>query len=156
MKNDINTLYYGDQKERYNRDNYRTYEASISQTAHYSKARHDRTGAVRKHSGAPYFVHPQGVAKMVQAYRGTKAQIQAAYLHDTMEDTGETADHIAEQFGDDVASIVAELTNDPWEVRRVGKKITSVRNWFHFHTKLYLLNFVICITTKWIIQSLSR
>lgn len=122
LKNDINTLYYGDQKERYNRDNYRTYEASISQTARYSKARHDRTGAVRKHSGAPYFVHPRGVAKMVQAYGGTKAQIQAAYLHDTMEDTGETADHIAEQFGDDVASIVAELTNDPWEVRRVGKE----------------------------------
>lgn len=194
LKKDINTLYYGDRKKRYNRDNARAYEAnefagatheilklfdqwnlgddwygfkfktgeeiaellmeempeqaakypksvfqraavallkagrldlteaSISQTARYSKARHDRTGATRKHSGAPYFVHPQGVAKMVQVYGGTKAQIQAAYLHDTMEDTGETADHIAEQFGDEVASIVAELTNDPYEVSRLGKE----------------------------------
>ena len=97
-------------------------EASNAATRRYAKARHDRTGVTRKHSGEPYFVHPDSVAKLVQAYGGTEAQIQAAYLHDTMEDTGETADHIAELFGDEVASIVSEITNDPWEVRRLGKE----------------------------------
>ena len=97
-------------------------EASNAATRRYAKARHDRTGAIRKSSGKPYFVHPDGVAQIVMVYGGTDAQIQAAYLHDTMEDTGETADHIAELFGEDVASIVSEITNDPWEVRRIGKE----------------------------------
>lgn len=98
------------------------YEASLTSTRRYAKARHDRTGAIRRSSGMPYFVHPDGVAQIVMVYGGTDAQIQAAYLHDTMEDTGETYEHLSELFGDDVADIVNEITNDPYEVRRVGKE----------------------------------
>ena len=36
----------------------------------------------------------------------------AALLHDTIEDAAVTFDHIATQYGDDVAGLVAELTND--------------------------------------------
>lgn len=97
-------------------------EASLTQTRRYAKARHDRTGAVRKHSGQPYFVHPDSVANLVKYYGGDDDQIQAAYLHDTMEDTGETQEHLAELFGERVANIVAEITNDPYEVRSVGKE----------------------------------
>lgn len=122
LKGDIDTLYYGDLKKKYNDGNYRTYEATVSQTARYAKARHDRTGVTRKHSGEPYIVHPNGVAALVKAYGGTEDQIKAAYLHDTMEDTGETADHIAEQFGKEVADIVSQLTNDSCEVSRLGKE----------------------------------
>lgn len=95
---------------------------SLAATKRYAKARHDRTGIVRRSSGKPYFVHPDGVAQIVTVYGGTNAQIQAAYLHDTMEDTGENYEHLKELFGDEVADIVNEITNDPYEVNRIGKE----------------------------------
>src|ERR1019366_9784612 len=38
--------------------------------------------------------------------------IVAALLHDTIEDVGVTREEIAERFGEDVASLVAEVTDD--------------------------------------------
>jgi (p)ppGpp synthase/HD superfamily hydrolase len=47
--------------------------------------------------------------------------IVAALLHDTIEDVGVTREEIAERFGEDVASLVAEVTDDkslPKETRK--------------------------------------
>lgn len=49
--------------------------------------KHKQTGAVRKSSGLPYFVHPKGVALIVLENSGSIDQINAALLHDTLEDT---------------------------------------------------------------------
>lgn len=53
----------------------------------FAKYKHKQTGAVRKSSGLPYFVHPKGVALIVLENNGSIDQINAALLHDTLEDT---------------------------------------------------------------------
>ena len=88
----------------------------------FAKQKHDATGAIRKHSGDPYWVHPEGVAKIAAAYDGTDIEIQAAMAHDTLEDTNCSYDELEEMFGDEVASIVREITNDTEEVGRLGKE----------------------------------
>ena len=88
----------------------------------FAKQKHDATGAIRKHSGDPYWVHPEGVAKIASAYGGTDIEIQAAMAHDTLEDTNCSYDELEEMFGDEVASIVREITNDTEEVDRLGKE----------------------------------
>ena len=88
----------------------------------FAKQKHDATGAVRKHSGDPYWVHPEGVAKIAAAYGGTDIEIQAAMAHDTLEDTNCSYEELEEMFGDEVASIVREITNDTEEVDRLGKE----------------------------------
>ena len=88
----------------------------------FAKQKHDATGAIRKHSGDPYWVHPEGVAKIAAAYGGTDIEIQAAMAHDTLEDTNCSYDELEEMFGEEVASIVREVTNDTEEVDRLGKE----------------------------------
>lgn len=88
----------------------------------FAKQKHDATGAIRKHSGDPYWVHPEGVAKVAAAYGGTDVEIQAAMAHDTLEDTNCSYEELEEMFGDEVASIVREITNDTEEVDRLGKE----------------------------------
>ena len=61
-----------------------------------------------------YVVHPVRVAEHVRRLAGCEDVeiLCAAVLHDTIEDSGVRYDELAAAFGDRVASIVAELTND--------------------------------------------
>lgn len=88
----------------------------------FARRRHNDTGAVRKVSGQPYWVHPEGVAKIVMEHGGSDVEIKAAMAHDVLEDTGESYDDMEEKFGEKVASIVKEVTNDKYEIARVGKE----------------------------------
>lgn len=88
----------------------------------FAKRRHDDTKAVRKASGQPYWVHPEGVAKIVMDHGGSDIEIKAAFCHDVLEDTGDSYEDLEEKFGEKVASIVKEVTNDKFEIARVGKE----------------------------------
>ena len=88
----------------------------------FAKRRHDDTGAIRKVSKEPYWVHPEGVAKIVMEHGGSDIEIKAAMAHDVLEDTGDTFEDIAEKFGEEVASIVKEVTNDNDEIAKIGKE----------------------------------
>lgn len=88
-------------------------EATVAQAKRFATRKHGETGAVRKATGQPYIVHPEGVAALVKENGGDDEQIQAAWLHDTIEDTGATYDDIVEKFGKRVADIVSEVTNKP-------------------------------------------
>lgn len=69
----------------------------------------------RKGAGQePYVNHLAEVAELVaQATGGSDANlIVAAVLHDTVEDTITTLDEIAATFNEDVAQLVAEVTDD--------------------------------------------
>lgn len=88
----------------------------------FAKRRHDDTGAIRKVSKQPYWVHPEGVAKIVMEHGGSDIEIKAAMAHDVLEDTGESYEDMVEKFGDKVASIVKEVTNDKDEIAKVGKE----------------------------------
>lgn len=88
----------------------------------FAKRKHGDTGAIRKSSGDPYFVHPQMVADLALAYGGTDAEVEAAYLHDTLEDTETTAEELEAVFGPEVAQIVEEVTNYAPDVEYYGKE----------------------------------
>lgn len=88
----------------------------------FAKDKHDATGAIRSHSGHPYFEHPESVAKLAVAYGGSEDEVTAAFLHDTLEDTLTSYDELKMVFGEDVADIVSEITNDRSEIDRLGKE----------------------------------
>ncbi len=88
----------------------------------YAKRKHDETGAIRKVSKEPYWVHPEGVAKIVMEHGGSDIEIKAGMAHDLLEDTGCGYDDIVEKFGKEVADIVKEVTNDKDEIEKVGKE----------------------------------
>lgn len=88
----------------------------------FAKRKHDDTKAIRKVSKEPYWVHPEGVAKIVMEHGGSDVEIKAAMAHDTMEDAGVDYNDMEEKFGEKVASIVKEVTNDKYEIARVGKE----------------------------------
>lgn len=88
----------------------------------FAKRRHDDTKAIRKVSKEPYWVHPEGVAKIVMEHGGSDVEIKAAFAHDVLEDTGESYEDMEEKFGEKVASIVKEVTNDKFEIAKIGKE----------------------------------
>ena len=77
--------------------------------------------ACEKHAGAtrddgitPYAMHPIRVAENLRRFCDERDEnvLIAALLHDTIEDAAVTYDDIAAKFGEEVAGLVAELTND--------------------------------------------
>jgi len=60
----------------------------------------------------PYVVHPLAVAGQVAERGGSRAQVLAAILHDTVKDTDLTVRQIQSMFGPEVAVIVSSLTHD--------------------------------------------
>lgn len=59
----------------------------------------------------PYINHPARVASLVGCYSGEMITIQAAWLHDVLEDTDVTYNQLEEEFGKNVAQYVWGLTN---------------------------------------------
>ena len=85
-------------------------------------------GQKRKGSCLPYIVHPLEAAAICASLTDDTEVLAAAVLHDTVEDTGATAEQIEELFGARVASIVAGDSEDKreslppeetWKARKV-------------------------------------
>jgi len=66
-------------------------------------------GQVRK-SGEPYIVHPILVAVITAKISNDEMMVQAALLHDVVEDTEYTIEDLIDSFGEDVAHMVEGLT----------------------------------------------
>jgi len=66
-------------------------------------------GQIRK-SGEPYIVHPILVAAITAKISNDETMVQAALLHDVVEDTSFTIEDLEVAFGDDVAHMVEGLT----------------------------------------------
>jgi (p)ppGpp synthase/HD superfamily hydrolase len=77
----------------------------------FATAAHAAVGQVRKYTFEPYIVHPAEVAKIVRDAGGSEAMVAAAWLHDTVEDTGVTIETIRAEFGTEVAELVGWLTD---------------------------------------------
>ncbi len=85
-------------------------DADLPRLRHvYEYARDAHEGQTR-HNGEPYIGHPVEVAHVVADLRGDQASVEAALLHDTVEDTAATAAEIEERFGAEVAALVLALT----------------------------------------------
>lgn len=69
---------------------------------------------VRKDGRTPYFSHPARVVTVLSVVFGCRDEVAlaAAYLHDTIEDTTTDYDELKENFGGEVADIVASLTKN--------------------------------------------
>ena len=78
--------------------------------------------AAQKHKGqrrkdpaeVPYINHPIEVAALLASQGGVSdlATLQAALLHDTVEDTDTSIEEVSTTFGVDVARLVAEVSDD--------------------------------------------
>lgn len=77
--------------------------------------------AVRKHDGQTrkgpaaiaYTHHLAEVSALVGAFGGSPEVIAAAWLHDVVEDTDTSLAALRDAFGDEVAGLVEEVTDDP-------------------------------------------
>ena len=78
---------------------------------YFAIAAHEAVGQKRKYTGEPYWTHPERVANLVVQYGGNVPQIEAAWLHDVVEDTGVSLGIINTFFGREVARLVQGLTN---------------------------------------------
>ncbi len=76
-------------------------------------------------NGEPYFNHLLEVAELIAASsRDLDVElVMAAFLHDTVEDTGVTLPELEEHFGKDVAALVAEVTDDKSLPKETRKKL---------------------------------
>ena len=62
----------------------------------------------RRGKGFPYIVHPMEAVEIVSTITSDQELLAAAALHDTIEDTGITYDELREAFGERVAKLVHE------------------------------------------------
>ncbi|XP_017691652.1 PREDICTED: guanosine-3',5'-bis(diphosphate) 3'-pyrophosphohydrolase MESH1 [Lepidothrix coronata] len=93
--------------------------------------------AARKHKeqrrkdpeGTPFINHPIGVARILAHEAGVTdiVVLQAALLHDTVEDTDTTLSEIEERFGVDVRRVVEEVTDDKMLPKMERKRLQVER-----------------------------
>ena len=78
----------------------------------------ERHGA-QTYGRRPYVVHLDHVARVLRTFDFPHDVLrQAAYLHDVVEDTETTLEEVQVVFGDEVAALVAAVTNEPGRNRK--------------------------------------
>ena len=83
-------------------------EQDLLRKAYVFSAREHRNQ--KRRSGEPYLVHPLEVAYILANLELDTASIVSGLLHDVVEDTLTTIDHVSDKFGGDVAHIVSGVT----------------------------------------------
>jgi guanosine-3',5'-bis(diphosphate) 3'-pyrophosphohydrolase len=78
-----------------------------------AKATEAHAGQIRNGSGGlPYIEHPRMVAATLAARDYGDETLAAALLHDVVEDSDTTVEQLRAEFGDEVADLVAALSDD--------------------------------------------
>lgn len=96
--------------------------ALLEKAIHFAAEKH--AGAVRKGTTRPYIEHPLEVMTILGHMNADKNLQMAGLLHDTLEDTDTHYGELKEEFGTDVAALVAVHTKNPdqtWEEVRIHK-----------------------------------
>ncbi|MCR5326843.1 MAG: HD domain-containing protein [Bacteroidales bacterium] len=84
-------------------------------------------GTERRGKGFPYIVHPMEAMEIVSTMTADQELLAAAALHDVVEDTPFTEEDIRAEFGDRIASLVADESDtfeegvseeDSWHSRK--------------------------------------
>lgn len=89
--------------------------------------------------GTPYINHPIGVALLLCECGVVDAEIlAAALLHDTLEDTATTAEELRIEFGERVASIVQEVSDDR-TLAKAERKRMQIAHAVHISTPAKLV-----------------
>lgn len=110
----------------------------LVETYQFANQAHTSIGQIRKYTGEPYIVHPVEVAGIVHDIalkegftdkRRTQL-VQAALLHDTVEDTEATYNEIETQFGKAVRNLVfwcTDVTTKAQGNRKIRKELELIR-----------------------------
>ena len=69
---------------------------------------HAHAGTERRGKGYPYIVHPMEAMEIVATMTADQELLAAAALHDTVEDTNVTVEQLRAEFGERIASLVAD------------------------------------------------
>jgi len=90
--------------------------AAFAAEKHRDQRRKDR-------HATPYINHPLALAQILSVEGDVQDAevIAAAILHDTIEDTNTTADELRSVFGDRIASMVVEVTDDTTTDKKTRK-----------------------------------
>lgn len=96
----------------------------------YATEVHAAAGQRRKYTDEPYIVHPAAVVELVRSVTDDENMLAAAWLHDTVEDTGTTLADITQQFGAEVGALVGMLTDSaqPQAKNRAARKVAHFRH----------------------------
>jgi GTP diphosphokinase / guanosine-3',5'-bis(diphosphate) 3'-diphosphatase len=79
----------------------------LQKAFHFARKYHE---GQRRDSGEPYMVHPLMVAHILADMRMDVVAMQTGLLHDVVEDTSVTVDHVRKEFGEEVARSVDGVT----------------------------------------------
>src|SRR3954469_7038296 len=79
----------------------------ITRAFRYAAAAHE---GQQRRSGAPFILHPGGVAQICAELRLDAQTLAAALLHDVVEDTQHDIDEVRAEFGDEIARLVQGVT----------------------------------------------
>jgi guanosine-3',5'-bis(diphosphate) 3'-pyrophosphohydrolase len=92
-------------------------------------ARKHRMQRRKDHEASPYINHPIALMSVlcVEADVTDTAILAAAALHDTIEDTETTLTELENEFGSQIAGIVAEMTDDKNLPKAVRKQLQIER-----------------------------
>lgn len=87
--------------------------ALLLRAAAFAAAKH-RQQRRKDPDASPYINHPLGVAEILATVGGVTdiVLLQAALLHDTIEDTMTTPEELEREFGPEVRALVEEVTDD--------------------------------------------
>ncbi len=87
--------------------------AGLLRAIHFAADKH-REQRRKGSDASPYVNHPIQVAELLARVGGVRdlVLLQAAVLHDTVEDTETTLDELEREFGPSVRAVVAEVTDD--------------------------------------------
>jgi guanosine-3',5'-bis(diphosphate) 3'-pyrophosphohydrolase len=87
----------------------------------------------------PYIVHPIEVMEMLRSSGVVDtATLCGALLHDTVEDTGTTAQELTDTFGQEICSIVLECSDDK-SLNKVQRKRLQIEHAQHISDKARLV-----------------
>jgi guanosine-3',5'-bis(diphosphate) 3'-pyrophosphohydrolase len=98
--------------------------AALLQAVAFAADKH-RNHRRKDAEASPYINHPIALAHVLANEGGVQdvTVLCAAVLHDTIEDTETTADELRAVFGDQVASVVLEVTDDKLLGKAVRKQL---------------------------------
>lgn len=100
-------------------------EINLKKVLDFAAERHK---GQKRDNGDEYIVHPIRVTKIVDKFKGRFSDnrmilLAASLLHDTLEDTYTSYRELKENFGEEVASTVLELTTAKTRAKMIGKGI---------------------------------
>ena len=98
--------------------------ASLLEAIAFAAERH-RNQRRKDVEASPYINHPIALARLLSATGNIDELVvlQAAILHDTIEDTDTTEEELRAKFGDAVADIVLEVTDDKTLAKQRRKEL---------------------------------